>query len=253
MDRTLTFAGTNLNTFDAYFTNGEKASSASRSYERVNILGRNGDLLIDNGKYENVKIVYPGFIHEDFRENYNDLIAFLSSKTGYQRLVDSLETGVYRMGEYIGDTTPSIKSSDEMGSFELAFDCKPQKFLTQDENGLTAGLYANRITITNPTLFTAKPLLKIYSGSTLRIGDANAPSTFVLNIDTLPSPFEYAFVDCETLEVYSTIGSNLSQYLTFSAYMTGNEKFPYLVGGGSWVCYSTGSSNNVIYPRWWTI
>lgn len=253
MDRSLTFAGTNLGTFEAHFSNGGSFPVPSRVYDRVSVLGRNGDLLIDNGKYSNTKITFPAYIFEDYRDNYNDLIAFLSSKIGYQRLEDSLEPDFYRMACYVGETDPSVKNSDTMGNFELTFDCKPQKFLKQDENGISVGLYADRKTITNPTKFVAKPLLKIYSGSTLRIGNANSSSIFVLVLDTLPSPFEYAFVDCETLEVYSSIGSNLSQYLDFNAYTSGNEKFPYLIGEGHWDVYSENSSSNIIYPRWWTV
>ena len=255
MDRTVTFAGTDLGTFGTKFSNGGSFPVPPRVYKRVSVLGRNGDVLIDSGKYDNAKITFPAYIYEDFRENYNDLVGFLSSKTGYQRIEDSLETDTYRLGVYLGDTDPSVKNSDTMGSFEISFDCKPQKFYKQDENGITAGASsAGKVAFSNPSKFTSKPLIKMYANSTLVI-QGDSPFTLELgDVTQAAIGVRFAYIDCETLEVYSSGGNNLSSYLNIPVYKYGNEKFPFFEGEGTWTAYDAVSNGgSVIYPRWWTI
>ena len=255
MDRELTFAGTNLGTFDAHFSNGGSFPVPARIYEHVDVLGRNGTLLIDSGKYGNVKITFPAYVYEEFRGSYNDLIEFLSSKVGYQRIEDSLEPDVYRMGAYVGGTNPSVKNSDEMGSFEITFDCKPQKFLKQNESGITVGSSSSdAVSFSNPTAFVSKPLIKMYSNSRLIINGSSFFTMQMGNLSQAGSGVNYAYVDCDTLQVYSEGGENLTGYLTINSYAYGNEKFPFFGSGGSWTAYNTvASSRDIIYPRWWKI
>lgn len=257
MNRTLTFAGTDLETFGAHFTNGGNFPSPVRAYERVEVLGRNGDIFIDNGKYNNVQNSYPCFIEENFRENYNDLIAFLSLNTGYQRLEDSLDPDVYRMAVYSGGVEPSIKSSDIMGNFKLVFNCKPQRFLKQDEEGISleGASLSDPLEFSNPTHFTSKPLLKVYADSEIRIRGNASFGLYIGNFTSDYSYLAYGYIDCETLDFYSEGGViNLSPYLTISTYTAGNEKFPFFRGDGNFNIYAEGGSGTaVLYPRWWTI
>ena len=263
MDRTLTFAGTDLGTFGANFTNGGSFPVPARDYERVEVLGRNGDILIDNGKFSNVKNTYPSFIYEDFREGYRDMIEFLSSKSGYQRIEDSLDPDMFRMGAYVGATNPSVKSSDTMASFELTFDCKPQRFFKQDEEGISlenAYSAANAISFSNPSVFTSKPLIKMYPNSQvyIRESDVSGGTGFSIKTEDWTQEVQfvnYIFIDCETLEIYSEGGQNMSAYVSFPVYTVGNEKFPFLIGEKEFKAYMASSSQQAvtIWPRWWTI
>lgn len=261
MDRTLNFAGTDLGTFGAHFTNGGDFPSPIREYERVEVLGRNGDIFIDNMKYKNVQNSYPAFIEENFRENYNDLVTFLSLNTGYQRLEDSLDPDVYRMAVFVGGIEPSVKSSDIMGNFNLVFNCKPQRFFKQDEEGVALN-GTQHIPFSNPSPFVAKPLIKMYPNTEVVIEETSyeqfiTRDVFDLNMGDWSGVYgsAYAFVDCETLEVYDENGRNLSSYLTISTYAYGNEKFPFLKGNSSFEAhmYNSGQQAATIWPRWWTI
>ena len=54
--------------------------------ERMQIPGRNGDLLLSNKRYDNVTITYHVGIRSNFRVNYTAFMNFLLNHPGYHRL-----------------------------------------------------------------------------------------------------------------------------------------------------------------------
>lgn len=255
--RTLTFNGTNSALYGLYVASDTVYNAPVRQYEHVEIMGRNGDVLLPLNRYENIDVTYRMATRKDVVTNIDNLKAWLLVPAGYQKIEDDYYPDTYRMG-YVSEPIDFEKWPND-ATTEITFNCKPQRFFKQDENGVTAGTYSNRVTLTNPSGFTAKPLIKMYANTTLTFqGGASYgwSPTFDLtlgNITEVQSWFDYAFIDCETLECYRA-DTNLSQYLTFGSYASGNEKFPFLDGYNSWGLYDNTSSNHsVIYPRWWTL
>ncbi len=107
----------------------------ARDYEMVHIPGRNGDLLIDNGSYQNVSREYEiavGSEDGDFTEMANRIAEWLHSAPGYARLEDSYEPGYYRMAACSeGITVENLEQ--HAGRAKAVFNCKPQRFLKSGE------------------------------------------------------------------------------------------------------------------------
>lgn len=105
-------------------------NAPERDITRYEVPGRNGDIIIDNGRFKNITIKYPANIEQSFPSRSDDLRNFLLSHQGYYRLEDSYHPDEYRMAQYVGPM-----NFDDVGPLaiwaksELVFDCMPQRFL----------------------------------------------------------------------------------------------------------------------------
>ncbi len=230
----LTFAGKSSEDFHAHISGSGTFISPKRNVENISIPGRNGDLHIDNGKYDNIQITYPAFITENFRENYEALKAFLLSRTGYEELADSYHPDNFRIARFVGDLDPVMSPRNRSGSFELTFDCDPRFFLKNGKD--TTTLNANG-QLFNRTLYTAKPLIRAYGTGTVTIAGISVQ---------IISANEYTDLDCDVEEAYRGSAScNGNIILT-------NGKFPELPPGLVNISFS-GLRGIDITPRWWTV
>ena len=136
----------------------------------ISIPGRNGSFALDKGRFENIEVTYPAGIYaqteSDFAQGISDFRNFLASRQGYVELSDDYNTGEYRLAVYKSglDVSPEQLRA---GEFEITFECKPQRFLTSGE---TEETIANGGTITNPTLFDARPMLEVWGAGTIEFG-----------------------------------------------------------------------------------
>lgn len=163
----MTFAGKNLLTdmqtvvdFSTSFGNPE------RSYEYVEIMGKNGSLVIDNNRFNDLEIDFPAFILKDFIPNYRNLMAFLNSQKGYQRLETSHEPDYFRKALFLGTVQPEPTQFLKKGSFTLPFRVHPQRFLKSGEIPVSASSQSNTYTgnpvsIDNPSGISAVSSLAV--------------------------------------------------------------------------------------------
>lgn len=218
-------------------------NAPQRVYEMVDVPGRNGQLAIDHGRYENIVVKYPAFIwantQTEFRQKIASVRAQLTSKLGYQRLEDTYNPDEYRMAIYKSglEVEPSVYNTG--AQFELVFDCKPQRYLKAGETVITV---SDGDTITNPTLFTSLPLLEVEGVGSLTIGNTTVTIT--------GSSTQTIYIDCEIMDAYT---------LTGGAIVSANDKinlndaaFPNLPAGDTGVTF-TGISSLKITPRYWTL
>ena len=219
MKHWLIYDGKPLSDFGCYITNAAQYNTPERDTTMKSIPGRNGDLTIDNGRYENISVEYW-------------LNAFLMSHTSYARLEDTVHPEVYRMGRISGPIKHKTTNDAAMSSFTLEFDCKPQRFLKDGELWKTI---ASGTILYNRTGFTAKPLIRVSGAGTVAIGDTvvTISNNSYGNID----------IDSETMDCYS--GS-----ANCNGLMTGD--FPELATGENKVTFS-GFSSVKIKPNWWTL
>ena len=109
----------------------------ARRSDAVQVPGRNGDLLYDEGAWENVEITYNILVKSGWITEYERLTEWLCSHVGYFRLEDpDRHPGVYRMAEFTGPINPKTIGYRFAGTFPLEFNCKPQQFLTSGESAL---------------------------------------------------------------------------------------------------------------------
>lgn len=168
----LQFDDINSLDYGIYITGEAVYNSPERDVEVVSVPGRNGDILIDNGRYNNIEVTYRagcfGANQDEFAQKIKAFRAVLASKKGYQRITDTYNPNEYRMGTFIQPIEVSKESYDRVGEFDIIFNCKPQRFLTSGETEISVARNAN---INNPTPFDAKPMVMVHGYGTINIGD----------------------------------------------------------------------------------
>lgn len=150
-----TFGGVKSSDYGIYIAGNAVYNAPERDVTMITVPGRNGQLTLDNGRFENIEIAYPCFVAGD-TDITTRIRAFrnaIGSKTGYQRLEDTYNANEYREAIFKAglEVAPVIYHTG--GEFEVIFDCKPQRFLTSGENTVDLST-AIRQTITgNPVSF----------------------------------------------------------------------------------------------------
>lgn len=228
----LTFNGVSLRDFETYYDGSQLFSVPERDVEFFSVPGKNGDLSIDNGRYNNVEIEIPCFIRKDFRRNFSNLINFLYSQEGYKRLETTKEPDIYRMASITSHLEPDTGSFLQSGAFTLTFNCKPQKWLKSGENAIYID---NSISLINRTSQIAKPLIEVIGTGSITINSS---------ILTLSQNTSKTYIDCEIQDCYEgTINRNGDLSIVGG--------FPVLNPGENTITVS-GCTINLI-PRWWIL
>lgn len=176
----LIFGGVKSSDYGIYISGEALFDAPKRDVEAVTVPGRNGEIMLDKGRWENITVTYPAFTYSPTYASFISSIATfrnaIASKVGYQRLEDTFNTGEYRMGAFVDgvDINPIMYNSG--ATFNLVFNCKPQRFLTSGETEQTV---ASGGTLTNPTQYDANPLLKVNGYGNIRFNGANIDLRYV--------------------------------------------------------------------------
>ena len=217
-------------------------ATPERDYEVVHIPGRNGDLVIDKGSYQNVTRKYSisvGEIDGNFTTLAAGVSEWLHSASGYARLEDSYESDYFRLAYYVADVEME-NLFHQAGKMLIEFNCKPARFLKAGERAVP---FTTDGSISNPTFQKSFPKLTVVvSGSgTLTIGDQTITISGLTNSTRM-------VIDSELQDVYEE-GSltNLNSKVSFS------DGFPLLSPGVNTITF-TGSITSVeVIPRWWIL
>ena len=129
MKHELIFGGVNLSDYGVWISGEGTFNAPSRSFEMVSVPGRNGNLIIDNGKWENIVVTYPAYIESGFRCKFSDFRMMMCNMTGYQTLEDTYHPNEYRQAVFVNGFTVETGQFNKSGRFEISFNCKPQRFL----------------------------------------------------------------------------------------------------------------------------
>lgn len=232
--RNLTFNGVNSLDLGVAVSGEGSFDSPSRDRTILTIPGRNGDLIIDNGRFTNITVTYPAFVFGNLPATAAQIRAWLMSPLGYARLEDDYHPDEFRMGIFSGTVGFDTTAWNQHAEFEIKFNCKPQRFL---KSGETAVSVSSGDTITNPTEFSSLPLISItgtgagsitVNGTTVTFEDLNGGIV----------------LDCDSKDAYYGLdpANNL---------MTGD--FPVLDPGANGIVFSGGITAVSITPRWWRI
>lgn len=228
----ITFNGTSFRDFNTYWDGAELFSTPSKDVTFFSIPGRNGDLSISNGRYNNVERNVNCFIRNNFRENYNSLINFLYSQEGYKRFESTKEPDVFQMAQFISQIEPATGAFLKYGSFTLTFNFKPQKWLKMGENAIEID---SSISLVNPTSQTALPLIEVVGTGSITINSS---------VLTLANNTSTTVIDCETQDCYEgTINRNSD--------LTIVGGFPVLTKENE--ISVSGFTSVKLYPRWWRL
>ena len=231
------FAGTDLSTYGVYISGSGIYNAPEREYDDIIVPGRNGTLLGNEKRLANVEVTYPAFCYTNFNYFVRALKSFLLSKVGYYPLWDTYYPDEIRMACYRGGTEFDMTRRLDAGSFDLTFDCKPERYLTSGQSETTYAEGAST-TINNPTPFDAKPLLRVYGTGEFTIGTVTV---------TVLSNLAYTDIDCDLCDAYyGTVSRN------FAIELSGND-FPTLAPGSNAVTVGTGITSVKMVPRWYMV
>ena len=147
-------------------------TAPQRAVEAVTIPGRNGALYLDQGYYENIEVTYTVVVRATTQFEFASKVAQLRnaivSQKGYKRLEDAYHPNEYRMAVYHSGLEDDPDWHSRSASFDITFDCKPQRFLMSGEasQDITSGqdLY-------NSTGYDAQPLLMVDGYGTVNVGN----------------------------------------------------------------------------------
>lgn len=211
----------------------------AKDYEVIHIPGRNGDLVIDNGSYQNVNRQYQiafGDLDKDFTGMANAVAEWLHSASGYARLEDSYEPEYYRMAMF-QDEAAVENILQHAGRATIDFNCKPQRFLKSGEESIH--LSVNGSVLRNPTGFSSLPKITVFGSGKSRLTVGGC----VIEIADVSG----------SIVLDSTIQDAYKGATNRNSDVTATSGFPELKPGENIISWGNGITYVEVVPRWWTI
>ena len=142
---------------------------AARRGELIPIPGRNGVIIREDGAYDTYsqtfQIWFRNTLNRDTFQTARDVAEWLLGASGFCRLEDTYEPEHFRLARFVGPLNVETVLKNH-GRATLEFDVQPQRYLKSGETPLTF-TGGSTTSITNPTQFEARPLLKFTDTSTL--------------------------------------------------------------------------------------
>ena len=212
-----------------------------------NIPGRNGSVLFQDGSFDDVARTYKIWVDENTQydsggqvvsgtlaDRVNAFTSALYSQKGYQKLTDNFEPDTYRLA-YLTGGQDFTNELIQYGKSTLQFTCRPERFLV---SGDTATAYTNGDTITNPTLFDAKPLIHIEAtNQTVTVSIGGKTITAVVA--------DYINIDCERMNAYRLPTENRNDKISGS--------FPVIKSGSNTITTTGTITKLTVTPRYYNI
>ena len=231
------FNGTSSQDLHALVQTAPDYEFPEKDYSVTHVEGRNGDIVIDTGSWQNVTRTYNLAIDTrkiSYAEVASKLVQWLHSASGYARLEDSYEPDFYRMAMY-KDSGSITNLYSKAGQIEVKFDCKPQRYF---KSGEVSDIFTSNMEYRNPTDFPSKPKIVIHgSGSgTVKIGSYEV---------IIHSITDGMIIDCELQDTYFG-NTNCNGQVTI-------KEYPKLIAGNNMIPMSGGVTSSEITPRWWTL
>ena len=205
------------------------------------IPGRNGDLILPNGRYPNIQITYSVFLPAkskvELSTKINNIKGWLyGGMVEYHILTDTYDTQYFRYGVF----NSGLDIEDELnkiGVFTVSFSCKPFKYTNAGQQ--TLNIAFSNTSVTNPTAFDSLPYMKIYGSGTGNLtltNSSGSSSWYFLSISS------YIEADSELMNFYKG-----SSPLNSSVSGTG---FPMLTPGVNTFTFSGNITKIELIPRW---
>lgn len=266
----ITFNGKSSSSFGIIVEHYPSPNRPARRGTVLQIPGRNGNLVIEDGTYENVTLKFDVYLSAEPANLYDRAAAvadWLLGSSGYQRLTTEYEPDIFRLARFAGplDIEAILNSH---GRATLEFDCYPQRFdslghVYSDYGSLSSG----SATITNTGIMIAKPMIKVTGKGNVVLDFASTSTGKTTEVDIAfsSSQIETIILDCDLHDAYYEDGSNANAAVSFSdaegylpeAYDYFYPTFPDLTPGKNTVTLSSLSTGTLsglkIMPRWWSL
>lgn len=217
--------------------------SAERDVASLSIPGRDGDFIVDNGRYKNVSISFESYIVPDspqFKDEYElfKLCQYIKDwlvVIGYYKLRSSKQPGYYRLARL----SNKLDISDvyfQVGKCTLNFDCYPYMYSDAGDIEVVLNNGQNQELFNNEDV-ESKPIIHVVGNGSVTI-TLNEEQYIVNDI------VDEIYVDSEREIVYSNNGI---EYGKLQA-----TKFPVLAVGENRILTNFDQNINsvTIMPKW---
>ena len=175
----------------------------------------------------------------ELREKITAVKAWLYTEPDrYHELRDSYDTGSFRRA--VINTALDIEDQlNKIGVFTVSFSCLPFKYL---DSGQAAVTVASGNSLTNPTPFASKPLIRVNGSGDGVLQISNSSGVSRLQMEGISS---YLYIDSEQMNCYKGAAS-MNDAVTASG-------FPVLTAGQNAFSFSGGITSIKVTPRWVTL
>ena len=133
MGHNIIFNGVNSADYGILISGAGTYATPERNIQSIPVPGRNGDIQIDNGRYNNIQVRFEAGLSRNFEPNYLPFLRELLSAPLYSRLEDSYHPDEFRLATFRSEMVPDVGTIMRSGKFELIFDAMPQWFLKSGE------------------------------------------------------------------------------------------------------------------------
>lgn len=232
-----TYAGVSSRTLNLYITGNNVHGGPERGVEHVAVPGRDGDLLIDGGRWGNYKLTLPCFCkatRRDIPAYIREIKTWLLRPAAYMPLELSYTPDYFRMAAVFGPMEIDT-SIPGFGKFDLIFDCKPFQYLKKGQHpqDVTAARK-----IINPESFESLPYIKIIGSGDVQFSVGNRSWNFA-GVD------EWIEIDSDIMNVYK------------GAVPQNNKKtgdgYPTFTPGVNNMAWTENVTKVEVIPRWRTL
>lgn len=206
--------------------------------------GRDGDLILPDGRYPNVQITYSVFLPAkstaELQEKVTAVKSWLYTQPDrYHDLRDTYDTECFRKA-VLNNALDIEDELNKIGVFTVSFSCLPFKYL---DSGQTPVSYTNGggSTLVNPTFFNSRPLIRINGNGdgTLRVINQKINTIEISGINS------YMYIDSEQMNCYKgSVPMNDK---------VSSESFPVLCPGQNVFVFSGGITSISVTPGWMTL
>lgn len=220
----ITFNGTDLRNYGMYISGAGRIQIPTRAYEFAQVPGKLGDVILGGRRIENEEIVYPAFIapvsgacgnYATYEEAFFALRNYLLTVSGYQTLTDSYNGTYYRKACFVGGISADSMTDLKSGSFDLAFNCKPQRFFNVAAISVAAGVTKQALATFPAATANCEPIIEV-TGTGDFYFYTGVSETQVAHITVSQNP-DTVTIDCQRKECYYS-GGSANQWVTFDNY-----------------------------------
>lgn len=167
-----TFNGTSTAQLGLIVSGVSIFGAGSRKVEKAGIPGRNGDLQIELGGFNNYTVRYTVSITKNFTTTAQQIREWLLESKGYCDLTDTYHPDEIRKACFNSDIEFTTSMLYKYGQASIQFDCLPERYLTTN-TPITTTATADTTTDTTMSLNTVPTPLNIsLNGNTTQEGSS---------------------------------------------------------------------------------
>ena len=155
-----TFNGTSTAQLGLIVSGVSIFGAGSRKVEKAGIPGRNGDLQIELGGFNNYTVRYTVSITNDFTTTAQQIREWLLESKGYCELTDTYHPDEIRKACFNSDIEFTTTMLYKYGQASIQFDCLPERYLTTN-TPITTTATADTTTDTTMSLSTVPTPINI--------------------------------------------------------------------------------------------